>query len=103
MKNKYDSIPEDIIATIGPSIGPCCFEVKEDVKKQFFDTVGNSVVVDNKVDLWKANKTQLLNCGLKAENIDCMNICTCCNNDKFYSYRKGDIEEGRFSAFIMLK
>ena len=94
---------EDIIAVIGPSIGPCCFEVKEDVKKQFVDAFCDEVVVDNKVDLWIANKLQLLNCGLKEENIECMNICTCYNNDKFYSYRKGDVEEGRFSAFIMLK
>ena len=103
MKEKYNSNPQDIIAVIGPSIGPCCFEVKEDVKKQFVDTFGHNVGVDNKVDLWKANKFQLLNCGLKEENIECMNLCTCCNNDKFYSYRKGDVEEGRFSVFIMLK
>lgn len=103
MQEKYNSNPKDIIAVIGPSIGPCCFEVKEDVKKQFIDNFGNNVVVENKVDLWMTNKLQLLNCGLKEENIECMNICTSCNKDKFYSYRKGDVEEGRFSAFIMLK
>ena len=103
MKEKYKSDVEDIIAVIGPSIGPCCFEVKEDVKKQFVDTFSEQVIAENKVDLWIANKFQLLNCGLKEENIECMNICTCCNDDKFYSYRKGDVEEGRFSAFIMLK
>ena len=102
MQEEYNSNPEDIIAVIGPSIGPCCFEVKEDVKKQFIDIFGHSVTVENKVDLWMANKLQLLNCGLKEENIECMNICTCCNN-MFYSYRKGDIEKGRFSAFIMLR
>lgn len=103
MKEKYKSNSEDIIAVIGPSIGPCCFEVKQDVKKQFVDIFGHSVAVENKVDLWMANKLQLLNGGLKEENIECMNICTCCNNDMFYSYRKGDVEQGRFSAFIMLK
>lgn len=102
MKEKHRSNSEDIIAVIGPSIGPCCFEVKEDVKKQFVDTFGHNVAVENKVDLWTANKLQLLNCGLKEENIECMNICTCCNNDKFYSYRKGDVEKGRFSAFIQI-
>ena len=102
MKEKYKSNTEDIVAVIGPSIGPCCFEVKEDVKKQFVDIYGAEVSINNKIDLWLANKLQLLNCGLKKENIECMNICTCCNKDKFYSYRKGDIEEGRFSAFIMI-
>jgi YfiH family protein len=103
MQKKYNSNSQDIIAVIGPSIGPCCFQVQEDVKKHFVDTFGHSVAVENKVDLWTANKLQLLNCGLKEENIECVDICTCCNNDKFYSYRKGDIEQGRFSAFIMLK
>ncbi|MBE5812577.1 MAG: peptidoglycan editing factor PgeF [Clostridiales bacterium] len=103
MQEKYNSNPQNIIAVIGPSIGPCCFEVKDDVKKQFVDAFGNSVAVDNKVDLWMANKLQLINCGLKEANIECVNICTCCNNDMFYSYRKGDVEQGRFSAFIMLK
>ena len=103
MEEKYHSNPENISAVIGPSIGPCCFEVKEDVKKQFVNSFGHGVVVDNKIDLWMSNKLQFINCGLKEENIECMNICTCCNNDMFYSYRKGDIEEGRFGAFIMLK
>lgn len=103
MKEKYKSNSEDIIAVIGPSIGPCCFEVKQDVKKQFVNIFGHSVAVENKVDLWMTNKLQLLNGGLKEENIECMNICTCCNNDVFYSYRKGDVEQGRFSAFIILK
>lgn len=103
MKEKYNSNQKDIIAVIGPSIGPCCFEVKEDVRKQFSEVFGHSVIEDNKVNLWISNKIQLLNCGLKEENIECMDICTCCNKDKFYSYRKGDVEQGRFSAFIMLK
>jgi len=103
MCEKYNSNPQSMIAVIGPSIGPCCFEVKEDVKKQFINAFGHSVDVDNKIDLWEANKLQLLNCGIKEENIECMEICTTCNEDKFYSYRKGDVEKGRFSAFIMLK
>ena len=103
MREKYNSNPENIIAVIGPSIGPCCFEVKEDVKRQFIDIFGHNVIVDNKVDLWVANKMQLLSCGIKEVNIESMNICTSCNNDIFYSYRKGDMEQGRFSAFIMLK
>lgn len=103
MKEKYDSDTKNIIAVIGPSIGPCCFEVKDDVREQFVNIFGEQVIVDNKVDLWTANKLQLLNCGLNEENIECMNVCTCCNNDKFYSYRKDDREYGRFSAFIMLK
>lgn len=102
MKEKYSSKVEDIIAVIGPAIGACCFEVGEDVREKFINTFGNKVVNENKVDLCLSNKRLLVGCGLKDENIECMNICTCCNNNKFYSYRKGDIEQGRFCAFIML-
>ena len=99
----YNSQPNDIIAVIGPSIGPCCFQVNTDVKEQFVSIFGEKVINENKVDLWGANKIQLINCGVKEKNIECLNICTCCNNHKFYSYRKGDKEAGRFTAFIMLK
>ena len=103
LKEKYNSNAENIIAVIGPSIGPCCFEVGEEVKEKFIDKFGNRVVNENKIDLWLSNKLQLINCGLKEENIERINICTCCNNDKFYSYRKGDVENGRFCAFIRLR
>ena len=39
---------------------------------------------------------------LKRENIECKGICTSCHSDRFYSYRKGDKESGRFTAFIQI-
>jgi len=103
---EYNSDKKDIIACIGPSIGPCCFEVSKDVWEKFNEKFPTSTVVEEekyKVNLWQANKEQLLKTGIEEKNIEISGICTCCNNDKFYSYRKGDKENGRFAAYIMLK
>lgn len=106
MVKEYGSKVEDILVGIGPSIGPCCFEVQEDTYEQFrkklpigaFDDEGKLFV-----DLWNSNIYMLTQIGVKRENIECKGICTSCNSSRFYSYRKGDSDAGRFTAFIMLK
>ena len=104
MCEKYDSNIKDILVFIGPSIGGCCFEVGQDVWQKFADCFPSSVEKNSeKVDLKKAVEEQLLNAGIKKANIEISNICTKCNSDKFYSYRAGDKEAGRFAAFIMIK
>ncbi|SEF68992.1 conserved hypothetical protein [Caloramator fervidus] len=91
--------PLDLIANIGPSIGPCCFEVKEDVARYF-----NFFIRENKyfVNLWKENKDQLLKAGLLEENIYVSNVCTCCNKN-YYSYRREGILAGRQLNIIQFK
>lgn len=90
--------PVNVLAVIGPSIGPCCFEVKEDVADKFeFSIKRNDKIY---VNLWNENKKQLLNMGLLEENITIANLCTCCNNDLFYSYRRDSGNTGRLAAFI---
>ncbi len=106
MINEFGSKAKDIMVGIGPSIGPCCFEVKEDTFEQFRKKLPIGVFKDDGklfVDLWNANIFMLTQVGVKRENIECKGICTACHSDRFYSYRKGDKESGRFSAFIMLK
>ena len=106
MKNKYGSNVEDILVGIGPSIGPCCFEVNRDVYDQFRKVLPIGAFEDNGkmyVDLWNANIKMLLDIGVKRENIECKGICTSCNSGRFYSYRKGDKDKGRMAAYIMLK
>jgi len=106
MKDVYGCRPEDILVGIGPSIGPCCFEVGQDVYKEFELKVPVGAFQDKGkyfVDLWNSNIEILLSAGVRRENIECKGICTCCHRDKYYSYRSGDKEAGRFAAFIMLK
>ncbi|HHV45488.1 MAG TPA: peptidoglycan editing factor PgeF [Tissierellia bacterium] len=107
-RNNYNSETEDIVAAIGPSIGPCCYEVGNDVKKLFNDRYGNfSEIIINKgekayLDLKKVNYFQLIEKGLPEENIILSNICTSCNVDKLYSYRKEKGTDKRMVAGICL-
>jgi len=105
MKNTFDSNPKDILAGIAPSIGKCCYEVGEDVAKYFFDIPKGFTKVKDKymLDIPYLNKKQLLDFGVKERNIEMSNICTACNSEKFFSYRKEKGCSGRFISMIGLK
>lgn len=103
--NRYGSDPKNIHAVIGPSIGPECFEVQKDVVEKFeqaglveFVTVQNGHTY---IDLWSANKQQLLKSSVPEENIEVLEICNHCE-DNLFSFRRDKTEE-RFVVGIMLK
>lgn len=108
MKREFSCNPADILAGIGPSIGPCCFEVKENVFHiaNIIYSAYEEVVIKRRnktfVDLWQANKIQLVRAGLLESNIEISSVCTTCNTDRFYSVRK-EKDTGRFVAGIVLK
>jgi len=110
MKKEYGSRSKNILAGIGPAIGPCCYEITnqeplDNWKKMYSDYTGNPFEHrDGKMflDLWKANKIQLVQAGIESKNIETMRVCTGCNTNKFYSYKK-EGKTGRFTAGIMLK
>lgn len=106
MEEAYGAKPGDIVAGIGPSIGPCCFEVDAPV----YDAAQNYQecfkVKDSRhwlLDLWQVNRLQLLGAGLLPEHILTAGICTYHNNDKFFSYRRDKAPTGRLAAIIMKK
>ncbi|MHB1455436.1 MAG: peptidoglycan editing factor PgeF [Armatimonadota bacterium] len=107
MMMTFGSKPSDILAGIGPSIGSCCYIVGEEVVTQVEQHLGKEFILHNgagetSFDLWEANRAQLLNSGVPDANIEVARICTCCNSDKFYSYRCEGLT-GRFGAGIMLR
>jgi len=109
MHKTYDSSAEDILIGIGPSIGPCCFEVKDDVCGKFLEEFSNHEKIIRKeesnkwkIDLWKANEIVLEEKGILNRNITTSNLCTGCNKDKFFSYRKENGITGRMAALIKL-
>lgn len=107
MVREYNSVPENIIVGIGPSIGPCCYDVKSDVVEKVQRKLDNSeeiIVYRNKkyyLDLWKANEFQLLNSGVREENIEVARVCIQCNRKVFFSARANRGKTGRFGAGIM--
>ncbi|KRQ86573.1 Laccase domain protein YfiH [Caloramator mitchellensis] len=99
MIESLNSRPGDILASIGPSIGSCCYDVSLEVATKF-----NFFYKDEKyyVDLWREIKYQLLEAGLSNDNIFVSGICTYCN-DLFYSYRKIGKDAGRQINIIEIK
>jgi len=111
MEKEFNSKPKDILVGIGPSIGPCCYEVDEYVVEPLsnnFDYWQDLVAKTDekgkwKLDLWQTNSRQLQDIGVLEENIISSELCTFCNVDQFYSYRKEDGTTGRMASLIQLK
>jgi YfiH family protein len=73
-------------AAIGPGIGPCCYEVREDVSEPFRRAFGFGLVRDGKLDLWSAAERALRAAGVA--RVDRFDLCTACNPDLFFSHRR---------------
>ena len=104
MKEAFDSNPKDIIAGVAPAIGKCCYEVTWNVS-QHFKRINNAYEDKGErqmLDLPYINKEQLLHAGLKKENIEMSNICTACEVENYFSYRKEQGCTGRFMSIIGL-
>lgn len=108
MVNEFQSNPKDLLAGIGPSIGPCHYEIREDV----LSTIRKSFSEDAELliqcrqsktyfDLWSANRYQLEKAGLT--QVEVAEICTVCHNDRWYSHRAEQGKTGRFGAVIACK
>ena len=110
MQNAYGTQPENIIAGIGPSIGPDVYEVGPEVVEQFknhftFDNYITPVKNSDKglLNLWKINHQILIDSGIPGEQIEVAEMCTYSNPDLFYSARRDGVNSGRLATGIMLK
>ncbi|RNC29501.1 MAG: Laccase domain protein YfiH [Candidatus Dichloromethanomonas elyunquensis] len=94
---------EDTYAAIGPCIGSCCYEVGEDVAQVFKDNIHKGVIPTSegkyRLDLVKANLELLLGEGISSVKVSLANLCTFCERELFYSYRREGIT-GRMAGFI---
>ena len=102
MQERFNIEPKNLYAGFGSSIRGCCYEVSKDFKDYFSQAL---IEKDGKfyLDLAAVNKEQLINAGLKEENIFPPQVCTFCHNDEFFSYRKEGIACGRMMSVMMLK
>jgi len=104
MQEVFNSNPKDIIASIAPSIGECCYEVDWSVA-QHFKTIPHAFTKKNQkymLNLPFINQQQLLQSGLLKSNIELSNICTACNVEEYFSYRREKGCSGRFMSMIGL-
>lgn len=107
MQQAYGSKPAKMLAGIGPSIGPTCYETGRDVAECYGKEFGFATLKQNNgnlfVDLWESNSLQLEEAGLDIMNIEVARICTHCNTQDFYSYRQENKTTGRCALFAQLK
>ena len=112
MKKIFETNPLFCLAAIFPSIGPCCYNIKEENKiddywlnKDKFN--GKAISKQNRsgrsLDLRKANYWQLIKAGLSEKNIFVNEICTADHPELFFSYRRDKGNTGRMAAIFMLK
>jgi hypothetical protein len=97
------SRPADLIAVMGPAIGPCCYQVDRPVFEQFeswpwrADVFAPSGRGHWRLDLWEANRRQLTDAGVPAAAISQAGLCTSCYPEAFFSHRR-DGRTGRMVA-----
>lgn len=102
MKRAKHSMPEDILAFIGPSAGACCYEVGNDVAAFFSNGFLKTRNGRQFLDLKSANQEQLTKASVPARNIEVSADCTICNPDRYHSYRRDRGRSGRMMALIAL-
>lgn len=93
-------------AAVGPSIGPCCFEVGDEVADQFPDADGARTEGPRgrpHLDLWEINRRQLVAAGIPSERVEVAGVCTRCNPETYFSHRALGYPAGRFGAAIGLR
>jgi YfiH family protein len=130
MQMHFATNPSDLLAAIGPSIGPCCYEVGTEVATQFLSQFADAPEYFDEfrtgdepnpiqwlnmmppghqpppqgvlLDLRKANRSQLVSAGLRPQNIHTIDPCTACHPDLLFSYRKQGPISGRLMSVIAL-
>ncbi|HHD72621.1 MAG TPA: peptidoglycan editing factor PgeF [Epsilonproteobacteria bacterium] len=104
MKERFGSEPSDMIAGVGPAIGKCCYEVGEDVTSHFaaYPEALEQHGEKSQLDLPEINRRQMIAAGLSETHIEMSAICTACDVDHFFSYRKEQGCSGRFMSVIGL-
>lgn len=107
MIGTFGSRPEDLLVGIGPSIGPCCYEIKEDVASRVRESVRSTdgILLDLAdgtihLDLWEMNRRQLREAGVSPDCIELAGLCTACHTETFFSNRAERGSTGRFGAVI---
>lgn len=112
MQKRYECKISDIKAIIAPGISIDSFEIGDEVYERFAEAGFPMKKIarrypaehDEKwhIDLWEANRLQMIGCGVKAENITSVGICTYRHHDDFFSARRLGINSGRIFNGIMI-
>ena len=95
--------PAQVGAAIGPGLGPCCYEVGEDVASRFRDSGGAPLVRAGRLDLPLAVRDRLERAGLAPAAIASAGLCTSCHPELFFSHRRDGGLTGRQAGLVWLR
>lgn len=107
LKQVLGTESSNIVAAVGPAIGPCCYPVGDDVAQKLKDSVQNAdglISIEQgrpHPDLKAINAMQLLEAGVSA--VDVSAYCTACRPDLFYSHRQSAGKTGRQGAIAGIR
>ena len=103
MGERFGTRAGDLVVAIGPSIGPCCYRVGEELLAAFgaegrrwFYRLSQELMLN----LWSANRDQLAEAGVNGEHIHVAELCTAMHPDLFPSFRRDGEGTGRIAAAI---
>ena len=102
---KFNSNTHDIVVSIGASIHSCCYEVGKEIYEEVKD-LNIEYGIEKKsnnyyLDIQSIIQKQLVEAGILETNMEFSNECSCCNTEKYYSYR-AENRTGRFTGIIFL-
>ncbi|OQY29840.1 MAG: hypothetical protein B6244_02455 [Candidatus Cloacimonetes bacterium 4572_55] len=109
MRQVYGTDPNDVIAVVGPSIGPCHYEVQRDVIEKFNPILNSELTFyeqkENRyfLNLWVIARDQLIKEGVYPGRIYVQHECTVCRPELYFSHRGSHGKTGRIWAVLGLK
>jgi YfiH family protein len=109
LEREYGCKSSDIEVFIGPGIGPCCFEIKDDLAQKAvseFRHFHDIIIKENDRYTWNLSHTiysMLVERGIKPANIITAGLCTSCHGESFYSYRRDNGITGRMGAYMGIR
>ncbi len=107
MVDRYGCNPADLVAAIGPSIGPDAFEVGNEVAAEFCHQGFNESIIPAStkphINLWHANSQALIESGVLFHHIEVAGICTYTSYKQFFSARRLGIHSGRLVTGIIIR
>ena len=103
MATRFSTRPADVVVAVGPSIGPCCYQVGDELLAAFgpggrrwFYRLKDTLILN----LWTANQDQLIDAGVSPDHIHVAELCTAGDAGLFHSYRRDGANAGRLVAAI---
>ena len=112
MGEEFGSLPEDLVAVIGPSICASCYEVSEEVAAAFREAFSEKDCErflyakgsgKYQLDLWLACKCALTEAGLPEESVHISGVCTSCNRELLWSHRATGGKRGNMLGFLGIR